>query len=414
MKAKFLLILPLALFSSFLAKATDICVNENGNGGCYTTISAAISAATNGDRIIINPKAGGAPYVENLVVNKTLQFLCAADTEKYYVQGSISITPALGRSITFIGLKQVGNFGASTASPAGARCVVNIMSSEITGDVNFDFDNYNFTMAATVLNGGLGFRYGRVIGNLISATMGFYGNYYSAVYQGNDATATNDTNLVIGNRITYNPNAPYYSAGIEFNSSSQFFYAANNLITINGNSYAGNTCGIRIDQMKNSALSRDNILNNTITSAFGVFSGIYFNTAPANAYADVYNNLILTGTPSYGCVANANGTIGVSYTVSNQSFYNSIVNPTNIVNSGTTLDPTGRPNPGSDAINGGSPDYSYYDVNLTVNDAGAFGGSLTLDNFFPINSSARVYMVTAPRRVNVSGTINIKADALDR
>mgnify|MGYP002479593447 CR=1 FL=1 len=50
------------LFSS-IASAADLYVRDLGAGGAYSSISAAITAATNGDRIIIRPKAGSLPYI---------------------------------------------------------------------------------------------------------------------------------------------------------------------------------------------------------------------------------------------------------------------------------------------------------------------------------------------------------------
>jgi hypothetical protein len=119
----------LTLVFSFTASATDLCVNENGNGGCYTTITAAAAAATNGDRILITPKAGNAPYVENVTVTKSLQFLCATEASQYSVQGNFSIVPAIGRTVTIIGMINLqGSVSGSTDGPTGARTKVSIMN----------------------------------------------------------------------------------------------------------------------------------------------------------------------------------------------------------------------------------------------------------------------------------------------
>ncbi|MFN7014250.1 MAG: hypothetical protein ACK4ON_08285, partial [Bacteroidia bacterium] len=67
-----------------------------------------------------------------------------------------------------------------------------------------------------------------------------------------------------------------------------------------------------------------------------------------------------------------------------------------------------------DGINGGAPGISFYDLDLSVNDVGAYGGSYSLNNFHPITGAARVYFVKAPKSVLQSGTLNIKADSFDR
>jgi hypothetical protein len=53
-------------------------------------------------------------------------------------------------------------------------------------------------------------------------------------------------------------------------------------------------------------------------------------------------------------------------------------------------------------------------LDLTVNDVGAYGGSYSLSNFYPVTGSARVYFVKAPRTVLQSGTLNVRANSFDR
>lgn len=413
MKKRTLLAFAGILLSVLKLSATDLCVEENGNFGCYSTITAAMSAATNGDRIIITPRAGNTAYVENLSITKTLQFLCAVDTQKYFIQGSVTVTPANGRVITFVGMKLLGNFTTTTNNTAGVRCTVSILSSEITGNVNFDYDYFNVNFSANILNGSVAIKYGKILGNLITCTDGYYvAGGYRAVYVGTDPAVTNDTIYVVGNRVN-STSTTLWVSGITMNTTNQYGYVANNFINLAG-TYTSYGYGIFYNQYKSSAVSRNYVLNNTVTSIGSIYTAINFAGAPANAYTEVYNNLIIAagGIGIYG----ATGTIGASYNYMNNpvTFSASFDNGTNNFSSNTTLDASGRPIPASDAINGASPDFSYYDLDLSVGDAGCFGGSFTLDNFFPINGSARVYMVYVPRRVNVSGTINIKADGVDR
>ena len=71
MKKKLLFIAIAGLFN-LMANAADLYVRATGAGGAYTTVSAAITAANNGDRIIIQPKIDGSAYIENLTINKSL------------------------------------------------------------------------------------------------------------------------------------------------------------------------------------------------------------------------------------------------------------------------------------------------------------------------------------------------------
>lgn len=392
----------LTLVFSFTASATDLCVNENGNGGCYTTITAAHSAATNGDRIIITPKAGNAPYVENLTITKSLQFLCATEASQYTVQGNFTIVPAVGRVVTIIGMINLqGSIAGSANGPSGARTKVSVMNCNlVNGSINFDYDNFDVVVASNVLAAGnVTIHFGRVIGNDITM------NGANTIRILTEGTATNDTNLVIGNKLTV-----LSGYGVYCSTSNQFFSVMNNLIRTN---YGG----VSIDAWKNSALGRNSISSNTIVSDVNTYMEMSLYNSPANSITDVMNNLILAPSSTYGIYGSNNaGLIGLSYNIMNSplGIVSLTYDGTNNLTSNTTLDVNGRPNTGTDAINGGSPDYSYYDINLTVNDAGAYGGSFTLDNFFPQTGGARVYFVQAPRRVNVGTVIDIKAETFDR
>jgi len=412
--------------------ATDLCVAENGAGGCYSTITAAINAAVDGDRIIIAPKAGNAAYAENLTVTKSLQFLCNTEGGQYALTGNITITPAVGRSITFIGMNNLqGSISASGSSPAGVRCQVSIMNCNFgNGSVNFDYDNFDVKVVSCVfIDGSVALRYGNVIGNDITSVVNYYQvHYYSSfywcasIYIGTDATPTNDSILVVGNKITYNGAASVYmyGDGIASLTTNQFFYISNNYITTTTLVSSNYPIPLYINSAKNSSLGRNTILNNTVNFQTPTLSSgaIYLSGIPTNAYTDVYNNLLLSGqSGGYGIYnSSSTGPIAVSYNfMSSVLPLNGVVNDgTNNLTSNTTLNVSGKPNSGSDAINGGSLDEAYYDINLTRNDAGAYGGSFTLDNFFPVTGSARVYFISAPRKVLSGGTLNVQGGSFDR
>jgi hypothetical protein len=117
----------------------------------------------------------------------------------------------------------------------------------------------------------------------------------------------------------------------------------------------------------------------------------------------------------YTSAANPTVAFSYNYLAPSGALFGIVNNGTNNLSSNTTINITsGQINTGSDAINGGSPDLVNYDLDLTVNDVGAYGGSFSLSNFHPITGAARVYFVKAPKAVLQSGTLNIKAEAFDR
>lgn len=415
MKMKNLLIAAMLLFTTAKINAADLCVAENGAGGCYSTITDAINAAVSGDRIIINPKAGNAAYAENLTITKSLQFLCNVEGGQFTMQGNITITPAQSRVIVFIGMNNLqGNITSTGNSPVGIRCKVSIMNCNfVSGSVNLDFDYFDASVASCEFaDGHVEMRYGKVIGNNITTTNNYGGypnsNYRNSIYIGTDVVATNDTILIVGNKITNN--AGVYPCPIVGNSTNQYYYITNNLLTATSSLYFG----IWINSSKNSTIGRNTIVNNTISVSAGITYAISIATT-ANSSFDVINNLLLAASGT-GIYVTGTGPIQASYNLMNNPITISgiVDDGTNNLSSNTTLDLNNRPNAGTDAINGGSPDEAYYDINLTRNDAGAFGGSFTQDNFYPVTGAARVYFVRAPRKVTLGSTINVKGDAFDR
>ena len=67
------------------------------------------------------------------------------------------------------------------------------------------------------------------------------------------------------------------------------------------------------------------------------------------------------------------------------------------------------------ALNGADPSFEFYDLDLSVGDAGCYGGSYSLDNYFPITGSSRVFWVDMPFGITTNGApLQIKAEGFDR
>ncbi|HEX2617876.1 MAG TPA: hypothetical protein VHL57_10060, partial [Flavobacteriales bacterium] len=79
------------------------------------------------------------------------------------------------------------------------------------------------------------------------------------------------------------------------------------------------------------------------------------------------------------------------------------------------LDTDGSLLGGNAAIDGANPSPVFSDLDLSTGDAGAYGGSYTLNNFFPLHSgAARVYLTGHAFNVRVGSTLRVKATAFDR
>lgn len=411
-----MLLLLMAVWFGQHASATDLVVNAGGAGGTYASLKAAVLAASANDRIIVYPQQNGASYSEGTItINKSLQILSANEGAFYTIDGDINITPpTAGMSVTIIGMKLItGSIQATAAAPTGARCAVNILNDSLLGGgLGFSFDNYNLTAASNYMVGPIAFRFGKVVGNYITGSGGG-----GMVVVSTDASVNNPTDsvMIVGNKIFWYSSA---SAGaISWSSTSQFFCIQNNFIN---HTYGGDAInyGIYISNSKNNSVAGTNsVVNNTVYKAAGRILYGYTIATNANANIDFMNNLVVS-TIYYNAFAFSGGVFNAHYNYATNFNWTGVTNDgTNQTATSTTLNAEGLvSNPLSNTINGGTPDSAYADINLTRNDAGCYGGSFTLDNFFPITASdwARVFMVIAPRRVMVNGAINVKASGFDK
>ena len=67
------------------------------------------------------------------------------------------------------------------------------------------------------------------------------------------------------------------------------------------------------------------------------------------------------------------------------------------------------------AINGANPSAVFSDIDLSAGDAGPYGGSYTLTNYFPLlTGAARVAHVVYPFNVRQGSTLRVRATSFDR
>ena len=100
--------------------ATDRVVEELGIAPTYPSITAAVSAAIDGDRVVVKNRAGDIPWIENISVNKSLQFVSYENNSPFVVQGNYLIEAAPGREVSIIGMRNTGGYFAGI-NPGGLR-----------------------------------------------------------------------------------------------------------------------------------------------------------------------------------------------------------------------------------------------------------------------------------------------------
>lgn len=412
MKTKILLSLICLTFLNInLLFATDRVVQHNGPTGTYGSITAAITAAVDGDNIVINNRQDALPWTENLTINKSLTFVSAVDNVQWLLDGTISIVTAEGRVITIVGMKNMAPLGHITKTGAVPvnRTKLNITYSEISGNITLvsGVDLFLGSSKAGIVT----FSYGKVIGNDLNSAL-----------CNTDANASEDVNLIIGNRLGTVGSMP--NTGFEINTTSHYVNFSNNLAS-------GGYYGVLITSLK-SGVSASSITNCVlISNSTSGGSGLHVGQSSGNLNVD---NSILSGNffqgQSGSCgVTRANnggtltnftynlyytpgGTTCLSLNAVQGNIFSLQVEKDNIDGS------TGLPvNTWTGHVNAGSPMNSFLDLDLTRNDIGVYGGSYSLSNFMPFmnnTESSRVIYVNTPRVVNQGTTMSVQAIGYDK
>lgn len=394
------LLLSLALICLFnFSYAVDRIVQENGPAGTFSTISAAITASVNGDRIIVHPKIGDSPYVENITIDKSLEIVSATDGVRYRIQGNVTITALNNRTVTIIGAHLVS--GSISGSSSGWRTNVNLMGCSLDGG-NIDFNNqYYVSVISNLLDSGsISISHGRIIGNQLN-------NESSLITISNSTSITSDTMNIVGNRF------PRVLC-----TSDIFLNVSNNFIRRLNSPSVGMAHSIFYTFQ--STQPKLNIINNTIITPYSSFSTDRARYLSLSSPAIIKNNIFQASStnsafaPTSSLVSSGNSS-SFNYIRDNLVAYGAfsstdVLITTNAVN--TTTGQLVLPTP---ALNGADPSFEFYDLDLSPGDAGCFGGSYSLDNYFPITGSSRVFWLDVPFGITTSGSpLQIRAEGFDR
>ncbi|MCB0763140.1 MAG: hypothetical protein R2815_10305 [Flavobacteriales bacterium] len=394
------------------ASAVDRIVEEFGVSPTYPNITAAVAASSDGDRIIVKNRAGDIPWIENITVDRSLEFLSYADNGLFVVQGNYTVVAAAGRSVTIIGMRNTaGNIIGSGSSTLRSTSVKVVDSQLVSGYISFTSDSYNVDVVGCALSTGyVRINFGNVIGNEITNTLTAEGvrvTPSSSVFQ-------NDTCHIIGNRIQ----SVLSYEGVFVNSAAQVVHIRNNFIRhawMGIEVYGGNSSGVQ-----------NLIWNNSIQGYAGssTIYGINLANTTSGSVWEVMNNAV--GSTYAGTNRGINrdsgnsGQINVYFNHVRSGFNTAISTGFTFEGNNTTdqqlsFNSDGTFQTAPAAIDGGNPAAPFYDLDLTTGDAGAYGGSYTLSNFFPLQTgAARVYMTGHPFNVRQGSTLRVKAVAFDR
>ena len=410
------LLLLILVTVGIITKATDLIVEENGVLPSYNSITAAIAAASSGDRIFIKNKSGNLPWLENITISKSLDLLSFVNDSFFIVQGSVSISPAANSTINIIGMIDLVGSISTTTVPTGNRSIVRILGGQFgasgTSNLVFLNNNYDVTVQGCYLyNGFIEYEHGSIVGNtIVNATS--YGIYAAA-----ETSTTSDTSYIFGNKISNSYTNGY---GIYWASTTMFFDIRNNFVS-------SPFYGIYVSNTESNTTPVNKMYNNTVSILNSGTSPLYgINiTGASGSQIDVQNNVVdRNSAPNYTyygiyAVNGSGGNMTVAYNYVDVSIGNPVsgtitVNQNNNTASTITLNANGSTQ-SSVGLNGGNPGVQFYDTDLTINDAGCYGGSYTLNNFFPqFTGSTNTWLTNYQFNIRTGSTLSIKANSYDK
>lgn len=388
MKKQLLIIAIVSLFTT-LASAADLYVRDFGAGGAYATISAAITASSDGDRIIIRPKSGGIPYLENLTINKSLSFVCETNFAKYLIQGNISVTPAVNRVINFSNLNLTYSITVNS-STTGGRATLNVFNSIIGGDLNAGQPQTSLYASGNVVIGAIVLTHGRCTGNKCN-------NIILTSSSSIEAVPATDDIEIIANSITYNG-----GDAINIYLKSYNFKLLNNYL-------AGGYVYITGIKTSGSNEIRNNVVNSNSSYP------LYINLTSGNTgFISVLNNVLNSSNTIkiYNLSGSSLASVYAFYNMSSTTFsYQSITSQSsNVGNAAMSLNDSTYSVSGAN-VNAGYPEDDFADIDLTRNDIGNWGGSNSWSNYWPtsVGNKPQVNYLNTPRRIFV-GTTTMNAN----
>jgi len=343
-----ILLFVLLLSVSLTSMATDRLVVENGLAPAYSSISAAVAAASAGDRIFIENRGGNIPWFENVTINKSLDIVAFVNDSIFICQGNWTIsggsTPI---NVNIIGMYNLAGSVTSSADATNPRDTIRLLGGALlNGQVNFNNNNYDLTVygmkviyngAAANQEAAVVLRHGRVVGDSIVTTDGA-----SGIWAVTEATVTNDTAYITGNVIwQQDPSvsegagygAEFYGIGINWQSNSEFFDIRNNLV------YFYNK-GLYTSTSRASGAAINKIYNNTViwynnSQNYGYYfspngygdgtygwSGMIVETGGSGSIIEVMNNIIAKTTANPATQYTQYGFFGIPNGGSVNVYYN--------------------------------------------------------------------------------------------
>lgn len=371
---------------------------SSGNGTThFNTITSAVAAAANGDNIFI---VSGTYNEPTLNLNKSLTLLSQVQGTPVTFNGNITVSGFGGMNLQLIGfrLNQYSITGNSvTSGSATNRATVTLINCKMT-NMTFAQNYYLVNCIRSQMTGNTEFRFGKFVASKTNNL------------DISDEPLSNQTNSqlflvadTIVNNFSFRHNDyPVFVANCVLKAI--YFYEWNHS--------ASTTNSFRNCEFQSGFV---HITRNPPLYNFEFSSNVFNGTTNfLGSTSSSYNY----GQTNSGSWSTSNATFP---TVTTPGFFTWTYNGINL----PCATPTGS-NPlvlnritgPSTTLNSGNPNNDYYDIDLTVNDRGLFGGPYSLNNFNnvanPSNGRAYIFNIDMPTDLFTGQQVNINAEGYQK
>lgn len=389
---------------SIQSYAIDRFVNPNlssGNGTTlFTNITSAITAAVNGDRIIV---ASNTYNEAALTIGKSLQIMPQTPGTIINFNANITIAGFSGMKLEIIGFN-LGNYNLLSnvySGSSSSNTIVSVINC-VFNQVIFNSDYYTLNLLDSTTN-SLTFKSGNIIkSNIVSSfrvedetgTMStsdrkikiIANNIDTGIYIYND-----DFPLIIANNdISGSVNLKRWNPSVDVinyvhnNNLTGFHMASRNVprynIIVTSNVFSGNFC---VANNPNNYYKTGLDYNNPGTALDGLFCQANTNEFPNPNVAGFFEWSYNSGTTFGHPAVNSSLPLSVIMIAGN-----------------------------SNTLNNGNPNHKFYDIDLTINDSGINGGPYSQLNYNaanPNNSKAFIFDLDMPADLFPGQNVEIKA-----
>lgn len=416
-----LFILALSIQSYAIDRFVDPNLSSGNGTTLFTNITSAITAAVNGDRIIVS---SGTYNESALTISKSLQIMPQTPGATINFNTNITIAGFPNMKLEITGF----NFGINSLSSlvinSGSvmnRAKINIINCSFA-NVEFNNDYYELNLLNNILSGQLIFKFGNIVSNtmLNCQVLDEASNNIDITYKilivnnniSNDLYVLNDNyRFIVANNVLKNiyiskwifdANISNRIINNQFSDNSKIYFAIlNGTASYNGN--INDYIAWNSSLTYNFKFSNNKFLGNILYGRRNtslVFPNAFGCLFYGSSYETVTQQATYSSTASDWPNINASGFFDWSY--------NGL---THILNSTGGLVYTNVSGP-IDDINGGNPNHDYYDIDLTINDRGINGGPYSQLNYNaanPNNSKAFIFDLDMPADLFPGQNVEIKA-----